>query len=86
MFHLDNLTGEGGDGSRFKDHVFAQVQAYFSGEAQLPRDAKHFIDCICLMYSCWQNVTERMNFNVKCLTKFHTIHIWSLNITANKAR
>ena len=45
---LDNLTGEGGDGSRFKDHVFAQVQAYFSGQAQLPRDAKHFIDCICL--------------------------------------
>ena len=45
---LDNLTGEGGDGSCFKDHVFAQVQAYFSGQAQLPRDAKHFIDCICL--------------------------------------
>ena len=45
---LDNLTGEGGDGNRFKDHVFAQVQAYFSGQAQLPRDAKHFIDCICL--------------------------------------
>ena len=45
---LDNLTGEGGDGNRFKDHVFAQVQAYFSGQAQLPRDAKHFIDYICL--------------------------------------
>lgn len=45
---LDNLTGEGGDGNRFKDHVFAQVQAYFSGQAQLPRDAKHFINCICL--------------------------------------
>ncbi len=45
---LDNLTGEGGDGNRFKDHVFAQVQAYFSGQTQLPRDAKHFIDCICL--------------------------------------
>ena len=45
---LDNLTGEGGDGNRFKDHVFAQVQAYFSGQAQLPRDAKYFIDCICL--------------------------------------
>ena len=45
---LDNLTGEGGDGNRFKDHVFAQVQAYFSGQAQLPHDAKHFIDCICL--------------------------------------
>ena len=45
---LDNLTGEGSDGNRFKDHVFAQVQAYFSGQAQLPRDAKHFIDYICL--------------------------------------
>ena len=45
---LDNLTGEGGDGNRFKDHVFAQDHAYFSGQAQLPHDAKHFIDCICL--------------------------------------
>lgn len=45
---LDNLTGEGGDGSNFKDNVYAQVQRYFSGEAKLPRDAKHFIDCICL--------------------------------------
>ncbi|AXY59358.1 elongation factor P hydroxylase [Acinetobacter sp. WCHAc010052] len=44
---LDNLTGEGGDGSAFKDHVFAQVQRYFSGEAVLPRDAAHFIHCIC---------------------------------------
>ncbi|MDM1762769.1 elongation factor P hydroxylase [Acinetobacter sichuanensis] len=44
---LDNLTGEGGDGSSFKDDVFNQVQRYFSGEAQLPRDAKHFIACIC---------------------------------------
>lgn len=24
------------------------IQIYFSGQAQLPRDAKHFIDCICL--------------------------------------
>ena len=45
---LDNLTGEGGDGSKFKDNVYTQVQRYFSGEAKLPRDAKHFIDCICL--------------------------------------
>ncbi|RKG32061.1 elongation factor P hydroxylase [Acinetobacter tianfuensis] len=44
---LDNLTGDGGDGSRFKDNVYAQVQRYFQGEAKLPRDAKHFIDCIC---------------------------------------
>ena len=44
---LDNLTGDGGDGSTFKDNVFAQVQRYFSGEAKLPRDAVHFITCIC---------------------------------------
>lgn len=45
---LDNLTGEGGNGTAFKDNVYAQVQRYFSGEAQLPRDAKHFIKHICL--------------------------------------
>ena len=45
---LDNLTGDGGDGRAFKDNVFAQVQRYFQGEAQLPRDAKYFIECICL--------------------------------------
>lgn len=44
---LDNLTGDGGDGTRFKDHVYAQVQAYFRGEAKLPRDAQRFIQCIC---------------------------------------
>src|SRR5690554_1910006 len=36
---LDNLTGEGGDGSSFKDNVYAQLQAYFKGDAKLPRDA-----------------------------------------------
>lgn len=45
---LDNLTGDGGDGCQFKDNVYAQVQRYFSGEARLPRDAAHFIACICL--------------------------------------
>ena len=45
---LDNLTGEGGNGATFKDHVFAQLQKYFLGEAKLPRDASHFIECICL--------------------------------------
>jgi hypothetical protein len=45
---LDNLTGEGGDGSTFKDNVYAQVQDFFSGKAKLPRDAKYFIQCICL--------------------------------------
>ena len=49
---LDNLTGEGGNGSSFKDNVYAQVQRYFSGEAKLPRDAKRFIDCIC---ACTRN-------------------------------
>ncbi|MCU4569234.1 elongation factor P hydroxylase [Acinetobacter ursingii] len=44
---LDNLTGEGGDGTSFKDRVFTQVQAYFSGEATLPSDAAYFIQCIC---------------------------------------
>ena len=44
---LDNLTGDGGDGSSFKDNVYTQVQRYFSGEAKLPRDAALFIDCIC---------------------------------------
>ncbi len=30
---LDNLTGDGGDGTRnFKDHVFAQVRRYFLGD------------------------------------------------------
>ena len=44
---LDNLTGDGGNGASFKDNVFAQVQRYFKGEAKLPRDAAHFIVCIC---------------------------------------
>ncbi len=47
---LDNLTGDGGDGAYFKDQVFAQVQKYFKGDAQLPRDAKRLIECICLCY------------------------------------
>lgn len=44
---LDNLTGEGGDGAQFKDHVFMQIQRFFSGEAKLPRDAAYFIQHIC---------------------------------------
>lgn len=44
---LDNLTGDGGDGATFKDNVYAQVQRYFNGEAKLPRDAAHLIQCIC---------------------------------------
>ncbi|MDH0030773.1 MULTISPECIES: elongation factor P hydroxylase [unclassified Acinetobacter] len=45
---LDNLTGDCGNGQKFKDNVFAQVQRYFSGEAKLPHDAAHFIHYICL--------------------------------------
>ena len=44
---LDNLTGDAGNGATFKDHVYAQVLKFFNGEAQLPRDAKYFIECIC---------------------------------------
>ena len=49
---LDNLTGDGGDGAAFKDNVYDQLQRYFSGEAKLPRDARHFIQCIC---ACTRN-------------------------------
>ncbi|TCM68038.1 hypothetical protein EC844_10620 [Acinetobacter calcoaceticus] len=44
---LDNLTGEGGNGTQFKDHVFAQVQQYFAATAKLPIDAQYFIHQIC---------------------------------------
>ncbi|SDB90967.1 elongation factor P hydroxylase [Acinetobacter boissieri] len=44
---LDNLTGESGDSHSFKDHVFTQVQHYFSGQAKLPKDALLFIFYIC---------------------------------------
>ena len=47
---LDNLTGEGGNGTTFKDNVFAQVQRYFSGEVKLPRDASLFIEYICICF------------------------------------
>ena len=45
---LDNLTGDGGNGSTFKDNVFEQLQKYFNSEAKLPRDAERFIHCICI--------------------------------------
>lgn len=44
---LDNLTGEAGQGSHFKDNVFTQVQRYFTAQATLPRDAAAFIHYIC---------------------------------------
>ena len=30
-----------------EEDAYAQLQQYFTGEAKLPRDAAHFIDCIC---------------------------------------
>lgn len=44
---LDNLTGEGGDGTQFKDNVFQQLHAYFLGQATIPKDAQAFIFAIC---------------------------------------
>ncbi len=44
---LDNLNGDAGDGYRFKDAVYAQVQGYFTGQATLPQDAALFIAHIC---------------------------------------
>lgn len=44
---LDNLTGEGGDGQQFKDHVFAQIKRYFFAQDHLPSDAQCFIVAIC---------------------------------------
>ncbi|WP_445115057.1 elongation factor P hydroxylase [Acinetobacter sp. WZC-1] len=44
---LDNLTGEGSDGSAFKNNVHAQVQRYLNGQTKLPRDARYFIACVC---------------------------------------
>ncbi|OTG87659.1 hypothetical protein B9T31_03950 [Acinetobacter sp. ANC 4558] len=45
---LDNLTGNGGDGSTFKDNVYSQLQRYLTGKDQLPKDALYFISCICI--------------------------------------
>lgn len=44
---LDNLTGDGGDGTQFKDNVFAQVQRYFTGQDKLPNDAQALIYALC---------------------------------------
>lgn len=56
---LDNLTGEGGDGSVFKDQVYAQIKRFFKGENKLPRDAQHLIHYICL--SCRQGQTLQID-------------------------
>ena len=45
---LDNLNGDTGDDSQFKDAVFHQVQQFFSAKSPLPRDAKYLIEHICL--------------------------------------
>ncbi|TXJ09005.1 MAG: hypothetical protein E6Q25_04270 [Acinetobacter sp.] len=44
---LDNLTGDGGDGQIFKDHVFAQVQHYLTQPDSIPRDGLLFIQHLC---------------------------------------
>lgn len=44
---LDNLTGEAGDSTTFKNNVFNQVQQYFDGTSALPIDAQAFIYATC---------------------------------------
>ncbi len=44
---LDNLTGEAGNGARFKDNVFAQVQNYLSQPDSIPKDGLIFIQNLC---------------------------------------
>lgn len=44
---LDNLAGEAGSGQRFKDAVFAQVQALLSEQAKIPTDAAYFLQQVC---------------------------------------
>lgn len=44
---LDNLTGEAGNETTFKDRVYAQVQQFFAEPQTVPRDARIFIDYLC---------------------------------------
>lgn len=41
---LDNLTGDGGDGSRFKDNVFLQVQKFFQARPK-------FLPMHCILFN-----------------------------------
>ncbi|AOA57443.1 elongation factor P hydroxylase [Acinetobacter larvae] len=43
---LDNLNGQGSDGTQFKDNVYAQVQRFFTGIDRLPGDAQRFLYAI----------------------------------------
>ena len=44
---LDNLTGEGGDGSTFKDNVYQQVLHYLEHPESIPKDGAAFIEHLC---------------------------------------
>ncbi len=44
---LDNLTGDSGDGARFKDNVYAQVQQYLTQPNSIPKDGLAFIQHLC---------------------------------------
>lgn len=44
---LDNLTGAAGNGTLFKDHVFAQVQRYLAEPTSIPKDGLILIQHLC---------------------------------------
>ncbi|MCH4248346.1 MAG: elongation factor P hydroxylase [Acinetobacter populi] len=44
---LDNLTGAAGNGTLFKDHVFAQVQRYLAEPTSIPKDGLTLIQHLC---------------------------------------
>lgn len=44
---LDNLTGDGGDGTGFKDNVYLQVQSYLNDPDSIPQDGLAFIRHLC---------------------------------------
>ena len=43
---LDNLTGDAGNGTTFKDAVYARAQALMTQQAPIPSDAKCLIDAL----------------------------------------
>ena len=44
---LDNLTGDGGDGSTFKDNVYQQVVSYLQNPDTIPKDGLALIEHLC---------------------------------------
>ena len=44
---LDNLTGDSGDGTAFKDNVFAQVQTFLNDPQSIPKDGFALIQHLC---------------------------------------